>query len=179
MAFVRFSLRIKRLIAPHIAGETVFDIGAGDFQHSEALATIAQKVIAIEPNDHWGIDRAKLMHANKRLQIVSARIGEIVPPDEPFVLWLSWPVNYRLRGLIDWFEKAKKIVYLGVNDGITACGGPDLWSHLVTREILVESTVGRNRLSDCQCNLVVYGDRLNEGRILRAEEENAILSWIR
>jgi hypothetical protein len=69
------------------------------------------------------------------------------PPD---VAVVKWPQTNRQDGLTRLIARAHTVVYIGRNDGATACGPPDMWRHLRTRT-LVDVVEGHRN------DMLVYG----------------------
>ncbi|NBS68545.1 hypothetical protein EBT31_06475, partial [bacterium] len=84
------------------------------------------------------------------------------------VALLFRPVNYPVRGLVARISEVPCIAYLGDNV-YSACGGFDLWAHLLTRPLWVHATQpeGPHR------SLLIYGPSTGEVRAPACAEEKA------
>ena len=80
-----------------------------------------------------------------------------VPPKPYDVAVVSWPQNSRLWSIDTLLEQAECIVYLGMNDGVTACGDSYFWHYLLTREYLQD-------LRREKQHMIVYGGILTKQR---------------
>ncbi len=129
MTFGRLSPEQVRTLTPYVVGQNVVDAGAGDLTRSRALLRYgAASVVAIdkEPPERGSRD--------PRLRFVRAYFVDFHEPID--TLFLSWPQNYTLPGLLDMIDRARCVIYLGKNTDMTACGWPGLFKHLLQRPLL-------------------------------------------
>ena len=96
----------------------------------------------------------------------SAFIG---PSSAADVAVIKWPDTGPLTGLVGLLDKCEVVVYIGTNDGFTACGNPSLWRYLATREFI---TAVENRHND----MIVYGKPVETATAPRCREEE--LAWM-
>jgi len=90
---------------------------------------------------------------------------------DPDVVFMKWPRESRQAGLVALVARAPIVIYVGRNDGVTACGGPDLWEHLRSRRLL-EAVEGAHN------DLLVYGGECPRSTEPRCrEEEHAFQAW--
>ena len=75
------------------------------------------------------------------------RTWQVLPPD---VALAKWPQTTHLPGFVELLSLAPVAIYIGRNDGITACGPPLMWTHLRQRELLDVVQGERN-------DMLVYG----------------------
>ena len=149
------------LMARHVKDQTVYDLGAGDGYYSMlALAQGAEMVVAVDkspvPQRHY-----KLLHERCYFSDLRAPYPGV---DE--VALVFWPVNYPTPGLVDLISGAGRVLYLGRNDGLTACGSKELHDHLLGRELLAYREDKRN-------DLLLYGGAQEGPHSARCREEEA------
>jgi hypothetical protein len=151
----------SNVLAAVVRDRTVHDLGAGTGELSDLLVELgAEKVIAI--------DKAWLgRKAPPKVDVHNCYFHEFKGPD-PDIAFLSWPVNWKVDGLLDLLAKARLVIYLGTNTGGSACGWPGLFEHLLRRTIVVHAPDMRNTLT-------VYGHPCDL-RGPRTGEEYAMLS---
>ena len=140
-------------------GAVVHDLGAGDLTLSHTLLQCgAFKVVAV--------DRAEMPEPlEARIERVTTYFDQFRDPID--VAFLSWPVNWPC-GLEVLAKRSRLVIYLGQNTDGTACGYPDLWWHLRTREVLHQV------FEDPGTSLLVYGPGTRKGKS-RLPEEHAAL----
>lgn len=151
----------SNVLAAFVRDRVVHDLGAGTDELSDLLVEYgAEKVIAI--------DKAWLgREASPKVEVHNCYFHKFSGPD-PDIAFLSWPVNWKVDGLIEILEKARLVIYLGTNTGGSACGWPDLFEHLLRRSIVAHAPDWRNTLT-------VYGSPC-EMQGPRTGEEFAMLS---
>lgn len=150
-------------VQENVRGRVVWDLGAGDCTISlQILAWGASRVVAVDvkPAPHG-------LPQDPRLTYVQTLFRDWGPEESAEVVFLSWPDNRELPGLVELCDRAPRVLYLGRNTDFTTCGFPRLFEHFRSRE--VEAMV-RHPAND----LIVYGPR----RVTRAPvpEETAALS---
>lgn len=159
----RLADAMRATLAPFIAGQTVYDLGAGALLLSRELVALgAARVVAIDratPSD------AVLSQA-RGVEFRCRRFAEvdILPTDIAFV---SWPENTDPAGLVELLRPVRTVVYLGKNTDGTACGGTHFWRQMLSRPVLA---CERSRPND----LVVYGPVGEVARPLVPEEVGAL-----
>ncbi len=91
--------------------------------------------------------------------------------DEPDVVFVKWPQTNHQAGLVQLIARATVVVYIGVNDGATACGPKDMWSHFRARSLL-EVVQGKHN------DMMVYGDPCEPAAEPRCREEVNAVGWL-
>jgi len=128
MAFGKLSLKQETAIKPQILASVVHDLGAGDLVLAADLLRIgAQQVIAIDKEPYrkkcpQGINTVTCYFENY--------------PGNIDIAFVSWPRNTFDLGLLNLVRRARTVIYLGCNTRGSACGFPQMWQHLATREVL-------------------------------------------
>lgn len=151
-------------IQPQVVDLEVWDLGAGDLGHAHTLLGIgAMRIIAVDKSDRGGsvlsTPGIEFNHAPfKDIDVSLAGIR---------VAFLSWPMNYRMPGLIGLLERSERVIYLGSNTDGCACGWPDLFHHFLGRELVAHVPHKKN-------SLLVLGDPLDEPRASTPEEYAAL-----
>lgn len=149
--------RIKALVE----GKVVWALGSGyDTQEAWQLVSFgAAKVYAVDKARKTAFEPSfKRLHTGDLGEIWDcgayftdfgkwAKDTDLPDPD---VVFMKWPRENNQAGLVALMFRAPVVIYVGRNDGVTACGGPDVWEHLRSRELsqVLEGT--RN-------DLLVYG----------------------
>jgi len=141
-----------------VTGNVVHDLGAGDLSLAEQLLDFgATQVIAIEkeppPRKH-----------SDNITYFKGYFKDYYSPID--IALLSWPPNYCI-GLPRLVKRARIAIYLGKNTDGTACGSPELFGHLLNREISVY-------LPDRHNTLICYEGPVTTRRKPRGEEVAAI-----
>lgn len=150
-------------LAPHIRGQIVWDLGAGDGQLSLALKQMgADTVYSVEPHPpHPAQDDLP-----PGVVLVKEYIRDLPLPEEAPVVFISWPLNRAVRGLVEWVRHARMVVYLGSNFDGVACGDRDLFLTMLRRDVVMY-------VPDRHNNLIVLGQRRDTSRAPLPEEEAA------
>ena len=139
MPFGNLNNRMRDALVPVIKGRTVYDLGAGDCDHGRTLRNLgASRVVCL--------DKADIPVVPKNVEFILGYIHQTPVPADLDVLFLGWPQNYPIPGLIPWMKAAKTIIYLGHNFGGTACGFPAFFEHLLTRRLVLHIPDERNTL---------------------------------
>jgi len=142
-------------IKPHVMGQRVHDLGAGTTDRaSQLLALGATHVTLVEKEQLRGA-------LDSRMTSIQCYFEEFT--EEAPLIFLGWPGNYLLHGLIPIVERAQKVIYLGKNTDFCACGFRELFEHFVQREVLEYVPHRRN-------TLIIYGGMLTQPRPWRGEE---------
>jgi hypothetical protein len=130
------------VVAKYVRDRVVYDLGAGDMQHARQIKALgAENVI--------GVDTEKMDHGRlpPGVQFVHKRLQDVpTPTPRPDVLFISWPVNRPMPGLVDWTWRAGKVIYLGSNLDGDCCGTPALFEAFLQRDLLEHVTHRRNTL---------------------------------
>lgn len=163
MPYGIFTDRMLGVVASHIAGRVVHDLGAGDCVLAiTLLSSGAAAVEAVDKESLWSgihLPPGGCYHQSAFVNY---------SPEAIDVAFVAWPENTRsvTTALLPLLQRAKTIVYLGKNTGGVMCGTPALFEHFAGRELLAYEP---NRLNV----LCVYGDPLGHQRAgaeLRQEE---------
>lgn len=134
------------VIREYVQGRCVWDLGAGDLAYAHHLVRRwgAEKVVAVDKEEMPQPRRRAVFRVQKYFADVQ------MPQAGVDVVFLSFPQNTRLAGLVRLLGKSKVVIYLGCNTGGTACGDQELFLHLTGREVLAHVPHERG-------SLVVYG----------------------
>ena len=148
---------MREAVRPFVAGKTVYDLGAGDCDHARTLVGLgASSVVAIDKVPPVG-------RVATGVQFIQGYIADVPIPDNVPVVFLGWPQNYAIPGLLEWLHRAETVVYLGSNLNGSACAFPDVFRHFMTRKLAVYIEDRRN-------NLLVLRETLPEPRLPVLEE---------
>lgn len=152
---------MEALLAKHVRGRTVWDLGAGDLSRSRQLIGLgAQSVVAVDKETMPEPGTQAIL----RMRTYFAQIPTQGAID---VAFLGWPQNSQLLGLLELLDTCRKVVYLGSNTNGNACGNARLFEHLLTREVLEHVP---HRLN----TFIVYGERGTTPRKMLPEEWAAL-----
>jgi hypothetical protein len=146
-------------IKPLLAGQEVWDLGAGGLHYSQHLLKLgAKRVVAV--------DRRGFQHTRYKGLNICPVHKDFVDVDVPAagirVAFVSWPTNQRLPGLIEILRQCDMVIYLGSNTDGSACGWDGLFRHFAERKVLHYLPIRRN-------SLIVYGARCSERPLLGEE----------
>mgnify|MGYP002738123473 CR=1 FL=1 len=156
MPYGNLNLAMREAVRPFVLGKTVHDLGAGDCDHARTLVGLgAGSVVAI--------DKADAPRLAKGVTYIRSLIADVPLPETVPVVFLGWPQNYVIPGLLEWLHRAETIIYLGSNLNGTACAFPDVFRHFLTRELAVY-------IEDRQNNLLVLRETLATPRSPVLEE---------
>jgi hypothetical protein len=150
----------RALLRDHVGDETVHDLGAGACTFSDLIAELGAKKVYAVDKVIWEQPRSP------KVEVVRCYFADYLGP-APEVVFLSWPDNHILNGLIQLLQKARKVIYLGKNTDGTACGWPGLFEHFLGRSILAHAPDPKN-------SLTVYGAPC-ERRVPQTGEEMAMV----
>lgn len=143
------------VLGPYVAGKLVVDIGCGVFfNHAWQLRMCgARRVIGIdkEPSFDWTAP----VHQQPEFEYRWMLFSQYDPPSEPWIAYVSWPVNWNRTGLVNLVDGSRGrepelVVYRGKCTDGTMCGDDDWWCHV--RQLEVLSHVPRRAET-----LIVYG----------------------
>lgn len=161
-----------------VSGKTVWALGSGhDTQEAWQLLSFgASLVYAIDKHHRSGMVEPSF----RRLHTGATGLGDIVEcrayftefeefverkdlrgPDIAFIKWPPVSPTVRLTQLI---SRAASVVYIGRNDGVTACGNSSLWRCLRGRLVREEITGKHN-------DMIVYGASCDLASKPRCREE--------
>ncbi len=158
MAYGRLTLEQELALKPHIQGQLVHDLGAGDLIIAADLLRLgAKQVVALDKDPY----RKK---PPQGITPVTCYFEAYPSPVD--IAFMSWPRNTFDAGLLNICRRARMVVYLGCNTGGRACGFPPLLQHLATRQVLAH-------VPDSYNSLIVYSSALESRRYL-PEEYTAI-----
>jgi hypothetical protein len=171
------------LISPFVVGQHVCVLGCGgrfsrsylertDHEIGLLLSMGARKVTAIEKDFDGVIRRDDLSFGayaiSDQIDLIQALYVQAALPQGVSTIFTKWPANYRLR----WghlLMPAKTIIYVGLNDGITACGDREFWLQMQHREVKLD-------VRGIRSNLTVYGNVTGNPGVRPEEEQTAIKS---
>ncbi len=141
--FGRLNDKQAQTVRRFVEGRTVHDLGAGSLSLARDLIGLgAEKVVAVDC--HF----PERVRKTAKVEMVQRAFADF--EGCPEVAVVSWPVNWAGIGLAEIVARTPVVLYVGTNTGGTACGGDDLWDHLVTREVLAY-------VPDRENTLIVYG----------------------
>ena len=176
---------MRDILRPLVADRCVWDLGCGNFGHSEVLVELGAQVVAIDKEwpRPWGSEQASPVgvqfHRMCFSELAEVSLETLGAPDIAFV---SWPSNYRTKGLLELVQRFDTVVYLGHNLDGTVCGWPALFEHFVGRALI--SHVEGVRDPDADDNwigpslnaMMVYGAYSGDERSLVPEEQAGLLN---
>lgn len=119
---------------PYLKGR-VFDLGCG------AYPSVAFELNPFIDDFHL-VDKEEIQNVPSNTLVHETLFTDFPPLQPEDVALISWPVNSGGYGLPDLLRACHTVIYVGVNDGFTGCGTPQLWNHLLQREpvVYVESS---------------------------------------
>lgn len=141
------------------APQEVWDLGAGTGEADDLFRELGVgRVVAVEKEATLVAYLERRAHFRRRggrkYQILAASFDELAegkhpsaPDPSPGALaWVSWPVNRNLPGLnVLMASWPGPVMYVGCNDGFTACGHPRLFQVLSGRQILGTAELSGSR----------------------------------
>jgi hypothetical protein len=154
VAFGTLNKQQAEALRPFVEGHIVHDLGCGDMELSgEVYRLGAVEVHAIDKDP-------PLVHPPNGVTFHRARFIEVLEPID--VALISWPPNYECSlDLV--VNRARTIIYLGMNFGGTSCGTVRLFVTLARREVL-------SYVPDRENVLTIYGGSIDHSRGLTGEE---------
>lgn len=157
MSYGEITDEMEEVLTPLVDGKTVYDLGAGDLAHSHVLVRLgAASVVAV--------DKAPMPTPRcPEVSRLHGHFGDLPVPDHIDVVFLGWPQNYPLPGLLGWLEAADVVIYLGHNAGDSYCGTSELFFYLTRRALWDEVLGARN-------TMLVLGEALAKMRPMTEEE---------
>jgi len=160
VSYGRLSDEQAKVLAKHIKGKVVHDLGAGLCELSVRLARLgAEKVIAVDKEPMPTVDDQRVVRRHGFYGSVAA--------DDIDVGFVSWPENRESIVLLRILEHATSVVLLSKNTDGSACGWSDLYKSFLLRKVLAYVPERPNALS-------IYGERLKSPRKPLGEEYAAI-----
>ena len=163
----------QEVVAEHVKGKLVHDMGFGD-------ATLARVLVNLGAREVIGVDKETVFEGLlDKIHHYRCRFEEFV--GEAKLIFLSWPINHDNFALLRLVQKAETVIYLGKHTDGTACGWPGLYTHLSSREI-------HSHLPERKNTLTIYGPArmarpmtgeecggiFNMGKILSFEDAGAV-----
>ena len=143
-----------------VEGKEVYDLGCGpNAPHARRLLDLgARHVVGVDreiASMDLGLSPDPLDETDPRVTRLCAIFFQVLEEVTSIeVAFVSWPTNGPYdAGLVPILAKAEVVVYLGCNFDGTSCGTPDLFKHLLSRELLA---VGPDKLN----SMIVVGKRL-------------------
>lgn len=133
-----------------VKGKIVHDLGCGTLFLAEKLIELgAHKVIGVDKQD-YGRD----LPSSSRIRFVQSYIHDYKPDLGPgHLIFLSWPINRHIAGLVELVQKAETTIYLGKNTDGLSCGDRKLFSWFCTRRV-------QSYVPDKKNTLIVYTNQL-------------------
>ncbi len=153
-------------LRPHLSGAHVTDLMCGTMALSKVLVEEAGAVTV------HGVDKERGgVQAPERCYTFTQGYLRDLPDIVPLggIVFLSWPPNCYVSGLVLALERASLVVYLGANFGGTVCGDETLFSYFLHRKLLGYYEHPKN-------NMIIMGKELSLGerRAPTWEEEIAL-----
>ena len=143
--FFRLTARQRLLLAQHVKGRSVLDIGGRTGELAQICKTLGAKSTALL-DTHPDPVEPMTTHA---VNMLSLRAEEAYRLSD--VLLLSWPeCTPDLGALPPKLGKGKTLIYLGSNHDGTACGSASFWKQIVHNKVL-------GHVDDRQNTMIVYG----------------------
>ena len=177
MPYGHLNHQMREALTPLVKGRVVYDLGAGDGDHGRTLSNLgAARVVCID-KEQVGFNATGSLPPRppvKNIEVIRGYIAEVPIPTDLDVVFLGWPQNYHIIGLVPWMQAAKTVIYLGHNFGGTACGFPAMFEHLIARRLVAHIPNERN-------TLLVVGEPLLSSRAPTPEEaaffSSEVVSW--
>lgn len=145
MGFGRLSKAQLQAIKPYVKDCEVHDLGAGDLE-------VSKKLVGLGASNVVAVDREINFRQGKRISKVAASFEEFAA-DHPGSLstsLISWPVNWKVSGLVELVARSEVVLYLGSNSSGSACGFCELWEHLSKRTVI-------EYVPERENTLIIYG----------------------
>lgn len=162
MPYGNLSLAMREALKPIVKGRVVYDLGAGDLDHAKTLLRCGASAIMAIEKDPLPVT----LHPSLNITLIESLIASVPVPPDLDVVFLGWPQNYFIPGILTWMKAAKTLIYLGHNFDGTACGFPDMFEHMQERRLDLHIPDARN-------TLIVVSERLNFPRHSTPEEAAA------
>lgn len=148
-------VRLKEILQ----GKEIWALGAGpDLHEAWVLLSLGAKRV-------WSVDKSQRFLGSSTNKVQTGSGYEILDfrgyfeeffdlkrgeDNTQVITFLKWPQTNFTPGLIDLLGLSQTVVYVGKNDGATACGSPQLWGYLSRRELQEE-------IQSCKNDMLVYG----------------------
>ena len=127
-------------LSPYVHQQRVMDLGSGNGVLANILLEVgAQSIIAVDKEDSG-------LKNTPQITFMHRGFDEVPLSTVPSVVFLSWPSNHFLPGLVPLVERAEVVIYLGSNANGNACGFRELFEHFLTRRLLLHLPRERNTL---------------------------------
>lgn len=135
--------RVKQdSIRPYVEGRTVHDLGAGDLSEARMLMRLgAVRVIAV--------DRDPMPEPSAGIDCFVSHFDDWRHDGVIDTAFIGWPANWD-TGLVRLLRSSTVVIYHGKCTDGTLCGYPQMWHHLLNREVLVH-------VHSRESILIVYG----------------------
>lgn len=154
MAFGKLNLKQETAIKPNVSDQLVHDLGAGDLSLAADLLRLGAKQVV-------AIDKAPYQRKPpQRINTVTCTFENYPAPVD--IAFISWPRENFDLGLLNIVRRARIVIYLGCNTRGNACGFPQMWQHLATRQVLSYVPEEYN-------SLVIYGSTPERRKYLPEE----------
>lgn len=117
------------ILKPYVEGRRVWDLGCGHSRgHADSLLSLGAREIHL-------VDKLPIRrHRDKRVHLHSETyFKDIEALSHEDVAFVSFPQTYA-PCLGSRVRDAGTIIYIGLNDFMTACGDAELWRVLISRE---------------------------------------------
>lgn len=158
--------KMMSTLKPIVTGRTVWALGSGRDDKE------ARMLLALGARGVTSIDKLKEDPMGRRIYFADFEklllTGSVDIADVAFI---KWPITTLLGadGLARLAARCNKIVYIGKNDGFTACGDPSLWYLLRRRKL---ETVVEHEAND----MLIYGEYCDPRNPETREEAMAFAS---
>ena len=140
MSWGHLYYRQARVVAKHVRGRVVHDLGCGDL-------TLTKKLLALGAARVIGVDhRVEGRPSDPRMHLVETRFENYMGDID--VAFLSWPINWT-SGVSLLAARAKTVIYLGCNTGGFQCGTQDLFEGFLCRDLAAYVPHRKNTLIVC------------------------------
>ena len=156
------------LLKPFLTGRHVWDMGAGETPRIVADILLSSEIGAkyvTSVDASFGRRRSTPNH-----KTICSDYNLIKGVDD--VVLVSWPSAYGVKP--GWLKTARVLVFIGANDGCTACYLPGLFTEMAKREVLFHQEASKG--GDCleSQDFQVCGDRLSLLRAATAIETRGL-----
>ncbi len=164
MSYGELTPKMRKVLRAHAKGKVVYALGSGSGEEEGTLlARAGASFVCLVDKAGRGVEgecTPRMWTALLTQQCRGERctlyfhefldrvtMGQVLQPD---VVFVKWPQTTHLPGFVELLSLAPVVIYIGRNDGITACGPPQMWMHFRKRELLDVVRGGRN-------DMLVYG----------------------
>ncbi len=164
MSYGELTPKMRKVLRAHAKGKVVYALGSGSGEEEGTLlARAGASFVCLVDKAGRGVEgecTPRTWTSSPTRQCRGERctlyfsefldrvtMGQVLQPDVAFV---KWPPTTNLLGFVALLSFAPVVIYIGRNDGVTACGTPLMWTHLRQRELLDVAESGCN-------DMLVYG----------------------